>query len=172
MISPSFPPCRSTLQGALEEFTRREPRGEMCIVVQGCDPASTRMAELLRGLAGDGSDGDPSTATSTASTTASASDNSSEPGGGGSGFMAEAGRVASSAASQGEAFTQGGSAVLSGAALLGPARLEALLLRLLQSGLPTKEVAKEASRLVPGLGRKEAYAAALKLSQRQKPSNA
>ena len=55
MISPSIPPCRSalqalhgltfliciphtcrsTLQGALEEFTRREPRGEMCIVVQG-----------------------------------------------------------------------------------------------------------------------------------------
>ncbi len=27
-------PPRSTLQGALEEFTRREPRGEMCIVVQ------------------------------------------------------------------------------------------------------------------------------------------
>jgi hypothetical protein len=36
--------------------------------------------------------------------------------------------------------------------------------RLLKTGLSTKEAAKEASKLVPGLSKKEAYSAALKLN--------
>mmetsp|Transcript_24266 Transcript_24266/g.66394 ORF Transcript_24266/g.66394 Transcript_24266/m.66394 type:complete len:163 (-) Transcript_24266:459-947(-) len=31
--------CRSTLQGALQEFSHREPRGEICIVLEGADGA-------------------------------------------------------------------------------------------------------------------------------------
>lgn len=137
----------------------------MCIVVQGCDPASARMEALLRGL--DGGDGNPNMASANA-VPASTLDGDSEQGNGSESVSEASDGASSTAASRGEASTQGVSPALSGVALLGPVRLEALLLRLLQSGLPTKEVAKEASRLVPGLGRKEAYAAALKLSQRQK----
>jgi len=38
----------------------------------------------------------------------------------------------------------------------------------MKGGLSTKEAAKEAARLVPGLARKEAYALAIKLSSGSK----
>jgi hypothetical protein len=41
--------------------------------------------------------------------------------------------------------------------------VESLLRRLMQSGLPTKAAAKEVSRLIPGVSRKQAYALALQM---------
>ena len=51
---------------------------------------------------------------------------------------------------------------------LGSTQLQTLLLRLIRGGLSTKGAAKEAARLVPGLGRKEAYAMALELASASK----
>ena len=67
------------------------------------------------------------------------------------------------------ASSSSGQEAASGAvAALGSSQLQTLLLRLIRGGLSTKGAAKEAARLVPGLGRKEAYAMALELASASK----
>ncbi|KAG1656729.1 hypothetical protein FOA52_011605 [Chlamydomonas sp. UWO 241] len=128
---------RSDLQGALEEFTRREPRGEIVLVVAGADEGAQRYAQLVATLQqqpeGDGNGGDGDSATEGATGTGAAAVAPPPP----------------------PHLSQG-------------AALEALLRRLLGQGLSTKGAAREAARLIPGQGRKEAYSLALTLAEQAK----
>lgn len=103
---------RGSLSDAVDEFSRREPRGEMCVVVEGFDPSSLSTEE----------------------------------------------RIASAI----QAMDPGSS---EGEGIEGTGGLDVLLAKLLDSGMGTREAAKEAAKLISGLSRKEAYAAALRLSK-------
>ena len=103
---------RGTLSESVIEFTTRDPRGEMCVVVEGFSSSSLsteeKIASALQEMPGPSPEGNG-----------------------------------------------------------GPVGLDDLMKRLLDSGLGTREAAKEAAKLIEGLNRKEAYAAALRLSKKK-----
>eukprot|EP00955_Chlamydomonas_euryale_P058879 357233-Chlamydomonas_euryale.AAC.7 len=140
--------CRSDLAGALAEFTSQEPRGEFVVCVEGADVNARKYAQLAEAIAAD------------KSCLADATD----PDDGGDAAMQPAGQpITHDGAGAGAGATHA-SAASSLASRPEGEVLDTLLRRLLQSGMPTKAAAKEAARLIPGQGRKEAYARALQLA--------
>ncbi len=124
-------------------------------MVQGCDLAAERFAELLEGLPGR------------------EEEDHAEGGGWGTEQDDRAGPTAShqeeedrdegAARSGNQSSSSSSSPLPSPSEQLGTGGLHSLMSRLLAQGLPSKAAAKEAAKLVPGLSRKEAYAAALRL---------